>query len=56
MCKSTVILRESRAQGGGEHYKGGTDFCIMRTLLLKDHLGVKLEIIDLPGHLALRKH
>ncbi len=44
MNKSIVIFRESRAQGGGEHYKGGTDFYNMLTSLLKDLLRVYLGI------------
>jgi hypothetical protein len=44
MSTSTVIYRESRAQGGGEQYKGGTDFYNIGTSLLKDLLRVYLEI------------
>jgi hypothetical protein len=49
-------FKREQSPGGGEHYKGGTDFCITLTLLLKDQLGVKLEIIHLHGHSVPRKH
>jgi len=51
------IFREGRAQGGGEHSKGGTDLYNVRTSLWKDLLGVYLELglethnpKTVPGH------
>ncbi len=45
MSHIIVIYRESIAQGGGEHYKGGTDFHNMQTSLVKDLSRVSLEIV-----------
>jgi hypothetical protein len=49
LSKGTVLLKRGQGDTSEEHHKGGTDFCIRLTLLPKDQLGVKLEIIHLPG-------
>jgi len=36
--------QRKQGAGGGEHYKGGTDFCNRRTLLPKDLSRVYLEL------------
>jgi len=57
MSKSIGIFSEGRAQGGGEHFKGGTVFYNMVTSLWKGLLGVYLELgletrnpKTVPGH------